>query len=194
MTRRPKDTHLKTQVSATVLLSGGIDSASCAHYLLQQNYSVDALFIDYGQSARANELEAAKLICKFLSIPFRLLSITGLAPSGPGELLGRNAFLLLVALFANRLRAQMLSIGVHSGTPYYDCSQSFIYSMDRVVKEHTDGRVSVVAPFVAWTKSDVFNYFTSCDLPLELTYSCETGEEPPCGSCVSCCDRRALGC
>ena len=121
MKKRPKDTHLKTQVSATVLLSGGIDSASCAHYLLQQNYSVDALFIDYGQSARANELEASKLICKFLSIPFRLLSITGLAPSGPGELVGRNAFLLLIALFANRLRAQMLSIGVHSGTPYYDC-------------------------------------------------------------------------
>jgi 7-cyano-7-deazaguanine synthase len=31
-------------------------------------------------------------------------------------------------------------------------------------------------------------------LPVQLTYSCELGSVPPCGLCLSCADRRALGC
>ena len=57
-----------------------------------------------------------------------------------------------------------------------------------------DGKVSVVAPFVEWSKADIVAYSTTHCLPTQITYSCEAGECPPCGSCPSCRDRRSLGC
>ena len=185
---------MSTQVSATVLMSGGIDSTACAHHLLRQSYVVDAVFIDYNQAARQKEFLAAKSIASILDIPFRSLSIDGIAPSGPGELLGRNALLLFLTLFAIRLQSRLLAIGVHAGTPYYDCSSSFLDTMARTIQEHTDGRVSVIAPFLTWSKSDIYSYFLSSALPVKHTYSCEAGTEPPCGLCASCRDRRMLGC
>jgi 7-cyano-7-deazaguanine synthase len=93
-----------------------------------------------------------------------------------------------------RGRSELLALGVHGGTPYYDCSQAFVETVGKTIAEHTDGRVSVVAPFVTWTKKDVFDFFRSADLPLALTYSCEVGSEPTCGICASCRDGKVLGC
>ena len=64
----------------------------------------------------------------------------------------------------------------------------------KFVAEHTDACVSVVAPFVTWKKKDVYDYFVSTKMPIALTYSCEAGTEPTCGTCASCRDRNALGC
>ena len=36
---------------ATVLMSGGIDSAACAAFLAAQGIKVSALFVDHGQAA-----------------------------------------------------------------------------------------------------------------------------------------------
>jgi 7-cyano-7-deazaguanine synthase len=114
--------------------------------------------------------------------------------SGPGELLGRNAFLIFTALFLTGGRPGLLAMGLHAGTPHYDCSAEFVAAAGKLVAEHTDGRVSLVAPFVTWTKKDVYDYFVSAGLPITSTYSCEAGREAPCGVCASCRDREALGC
>jgi len=46
----------KKESPALILLSGGIDSTACVHYYLDQKFDVKAVFIDYGQKARKNEL------------------------------------------------------------------------------------------------------------------------------------------
>jgi 7-cyano-7-deazaguanine synthase len=183
-----------SQTHATVLMSGGIDSAACAHFLRRQGLVLDAVFLDYGQVAATLEVRAAMALAHHLDLPLQLFTLSGSEPLGSGELVGRNALLVFATLFLIRGRSGLIALGLHAGTPYYDCSAPFVTSIASLVSEHTDGRVSVVAPFIEWTKRDVFDYFISANLPISITYSCESGTDPVCGACASCRDRKALGC
>ena len=86
----------------------------------------------------------------------------------------------------------VIAIGIHAGTAYYDCSRSFILKAGRLVEEYTDGAITVAAPFVDWTKREIWDYCSVKEVPVNLTYSCEVGGEQPCGSCLSCKDLEAL--
>lgn len=178
---------------ATVLLSGGIDSAACAHLLKKDGYSVGGLFVDFGQASAQREKRAAIAVSEWLSIPMRVLEIAQDQRFGAGEIPGRNAFLVFSALAVCRCHDGLLAIGIHAGTGYFDCSPSFIERVMPLVEECTNGRASVVAPFLHWTKDEVYSYFLSAELPLNRTYSCEAGDEP-CGVCASCRDRKRLEC
>jgi 7-cyano-7-deazaguanine synthase len=175
-------------------MSGGIDSAACAAFLMEQGLEVSAVFVDYGQAAADFERVSVRSLATALEIEVQEFALTGAAPFGSGELVGRNAFLVFSALFATRARSSRIAIGLHAGTPYYDCSPAFIETINRAVGEHTDNVVQVVAPFIEWTKRDVYNYFVQAGLPIALTYSCESGGMPTCGKCASCQDRKALQC
>jgi 7-cyano-7-deazaguanine synthase len=179
---------------ATVLMSGGIDSAACAAFLMSQGLEVSALFVDYGQAAVEFERVAVRSLAAALKIEVRELALTGTAQSGAGELVGRNAFLVFAALFVTRARSCRIAMGLHAGTPYYDCSPAFVDAINRAVAEHTDKAVQVIAPFIEWTKRDVYDYFVQTKLPIELTHSCESGGAPTCGMCASCQDRKVLQC
>jgi 7-cyano-7-deazaguanine synthase len=183
-----------SSTTATVLMSGGIDSAACAHFLGSRGMSVDALFIDHGQAAVEREAKAVLALASHLGISVRKARLIGPRSFGTGELTGRNAFLIFTALLLNGGRPGLLGLGLHAGTPYYDCSEAFVAATSQLVAEQTDGRVWIVAPFVTWTKKDVYEYYVSAGLPIHATYSCEAGTEPTCGVCASCRDRRALGC
>ena len=67
-------------------------------------------------------------------------------------------------------------------------------SPDNDTAEHTDGKVVFVAPFLTWSKSEVYEYFLTTGIDVSVTYSCEAGTIPVCGRCASCRDRKALGC
>lgn len=183
-----------SDVEATVLMSGGIDSTACAHLLAGQGLAVRGVFIDYGQAAAKCEERALQALSVRLGVSFSTFRVSGTLPYSTGELTGRNAFLIFAALFLTRQLSGLVAIGVHAGTPYYDCSSPFIEAMARLAAEHTNGGVALVAPFLNWSKQDVFQYFVSTGLPIDLTYSCEAGTEPPCRKCASCRDREALGC
>lgn len=180
--------------SATVLFSGGIDSAACAYLLKTRNNAVSGIFVDFGQAAAALEYRAASALSRHIDFPLKRYVISGGETLGAGELPGRNAFLAFAALLFTKGRSGILAFGIHGGTPYYDCSEPFVASINRQISEHTDGKVNVIAPFISWNKKDVFDYFCSSGLPLSDTYSCEAGLSPPCRQCASCKDREQLGC
>lgn len=175
-------------------MSGGIDSAACARFLQAQGMNIDGLFVDHGQVAAHRESVAVEALTKHLAIPLRRIAFNGGDILGTGEIVGRNGLLLFSALFVTCGRSNLLGIGVHAGTPYYDCSEPFIDSISKLIGEYTDGRVSVIAPFLTWTKQDVYQYFISAGLPIAVSYSCEAGTDPVCGTCASCRDRKALKC
>jgi 7-cyano-7-deazaguanine synthase len=180
--------------NATVLMSGGIDSAACAHLLAWQGNAINAVFINHGQAAATAEECAVREITTRMGADLSCYSVLGSEPFTAGELVGRNAFLVFAALFLTRARPGILAMGIHGGTPYWDCSEGFAREMERLVAEHTDGKVVFVAPFLNWTKSEVYEYFLTTGVDVSVTYSCEAGTIPVCGRCASCRDRKALGC
>lgn len=182
------------RTTATVLMSGGIDSAACAYHLRSQGLIVNGIFVDYGQNAVDREAQAVATLASHLRIKIQKIKVDSSKKYGSGELPGRNAFLIFTALFFRGGRSGLIGLGLHAGTPYYDCSEEFVLNIGKLVAEHTDGKVSVVAPFINWTKRDVYDYFLLSKIPIESTYSCEAGTLPICGSCASCGDRKALGC
>jgi 7-cyano-7-deazaguanine synthase len=184
----------QAEQTATVLLSGGVDSTACMKFLQAQGFKIRTFFIDYGQPAAAFERAKAESSSEVHGCAFEAIKVSGPSQFEAGELLGRNAFLVFTALFFLRGAPGILALGLHAGTPYYDCSEAFLGLVNKLVAEHTDGQVSVVAPFLTWSKRDVYRYFVDCGLTLEDTYSCESGVPGGCGSCLSCRDRQVLEC
>ena len=154
---------------AIVLLSGGTDSAAAAHLLKTQKMALEGLFFDYGQPAAPSEQAAARAIAKHIGIPLSVVTAKGQAEYGAGEVVGRNVFLIFGSIMLRRWTTGILALGVHAGTPYYDCSAEFIKAMTVLVAEHTDGGLVLVAPFLEWNKQQIYDYFTAAKLPIKLT-------------------------
>lgn len=190
---RGSERLLKKPIPALVLMSGGIDSTACAHFLRQQGSSVSGLFVDYGQAARVEEARSVALMSQYLNIPLQTVTVTVTSEMafGVGEIRGRNAFLITTALTFTANKPTLIAIGIHSASPYYDCSAVFFSRISTLVAESSDGLISLSAPFLSWSKRAVVDYFVSKGLPPDLTYSCELGTQPPCGDCLSCKDRLA---
>ncbi len=187
------NTGPKMSTSKTiVLLSGGIDSTATLHYCLGQHPQVCALFVDYGQPARNAEANAANAICRKFSVPLTTLQLVGATQKEAGLIVARNSFLINCALMEAAPGPVGIAIGVHSGTEYWDCSQGFLDAIQPVLDGYTGGTAQLLAPFLEWTKREVFSYSQNHRLPLDLTYSCERGEKQPCGLCASCKDLEVL--
>lgn len=175
-----------------ILISGGLDSAACIDFYQRQQLTVSGLHVTYGQPAARHEAAAATAVAHHYGISLTLIQHIGARPKSDAELLGRNAFLLFTALMEIDACSAILALGVHSGTPYYDCSSSFLSTVQTIVDGQCDGRIRVAAPFLEWTKKQIWDYCLKYRVPIELTYSCERGLDQPCGICLSCRDLEAL--
>ena len=175
---------------ALVLASGGIDSSAALALATSSFSRVVGLFVDFNQPALDAESSAHRKITSHFGLESRTVRYRGRGV-GQGEIRGRNAFFLQTALMEFPLESGAVVIGVHAGTPYRDCSPEFIELMARSFEFHTGGRITISAPFVNLTKSDVFRIAGDADVPLASTHSCEASSRP-CGSCDSCVDRAVL--
>ena len=184
--------HKTGQAKVWVLLSGGVDSAACAAFYLAQDFSVEGIYVDHGQPAAAHEKQAARGVARYFEIPLICPSWSGSRELRHGEIAGRNAFLYFAALMEIGSQSGLLASGLHAGTPYFDCSPSFLSSLQKLFDGYCDGRMRLAAPFIEWTKPQVWAYSLAQFVPVELTYSCERGTPTPCGECLSCRDRKAL--
>jgi len=108
--------------STLVLLSGGVDSTACVHYYITQGFEVKGAFIDYGQKGNKNERNSANNIASHYKIHLDHLIFDSLQSYSQGEIKGRNAFLVLAVILAYPKIKGIISMGIHSGTPYYDCT------------------------------------------------------------------------
>lgn len=175
-----------------VLLSGGIDSAACVHYNLSQGLQVKGVFVDYGQKAKDKEFSSASRIATHYGIELDRLKLTVPQTFTQGEIVGRNAFLVMATILANPGHRGLISLGIHSGVPYYDCSESFVRDVSRILEGYANGSTVLDTPFLKWDKRTIIDYCRDNEVPVHLTYSCENGGDVPCGRCLSCRDRKAL--
>lgn len=174
-----------------VLLSGGIDSMACADFYGSMHRPVCGIFVDYGQAAASHEATAAEAVARHLAIQLLVIAVRGPRTKGEGEIPARNAVLACAAAMERPPSVIAIALGIHAGTPYADCSPAFIAAAKRLLQLQGTP-VDVVAPFLDWQKREIIEYAMKRRLPVELTYSCESGKLPPCGTCMSCLDRRVL--
>lgn len=177
-----------------ILLSGGIDSTACTHFLKSHKFNISGLFIDYGQKAARAELLASQNVAEYFNIDLLTCDLTSIPASSfaSGEIIGRNAFLLFTALMISKIGVGCITLGIHQNTRYYDCSKTFWDNVSRLVSEYTDGRITTYLPFLDWNKRNVVDYCRRFSIPIELTYSCESSSDSACGKCTSCIDREIL--
>jgi 7-cyano-7-deazaguanine synthase len=206
---------------SVVLLSGGMDSATCLALASRESPPVHALTVLYGQRHSREVGSARKLARHFaaarhtvLEIPIgpfldssltrkkRRLPLGGSSadPIPSTYVPARNTILLAIALaYAESHSLGSIWIGVnavdYSGYP--DCRPEFLRAFEQVAARGTrvgvsGGRIRIRAPLLRKSKASIVRLGTRVGVPWELTWSCYSGGRTPCGRCDAC-RLRALG-
>ena len=198
---------------SVVILSGGLDSTTCAGVAAGTGSELVCLTFDYGQRHR-RELGSAARVADFygaehLTVAFDSRQWGGSALTADIELPkgreidesipvtyvpARNTIFLSVALAVAEARdADNVYMGVnaldYSGYP--DCRPEYIAAFQTManlaMKRAVEGRpVEILTPLVDFTKADVVRLGVEVGAPLELSWSCYDGGATPCGECDSC--------
>lgn len=172
-----------------VLLSGGADSAAAMAALLRDGWDVRALWAEYGQPAAGAERRASGALARHYAVPWTPLDLPRLGPAAPdGEIAGRND--LLVAAARAAAPEASIAIGIHTGTPYADCSRDWALAWQALLDAQHGGAVRLLTPLVDLVKGEILALADGLGVPLSLTHSCERADTP-CRACPSCLDREA---
>jgi 7-cyano-7-deazaguanine synthase len=174
-----------------VLASGGIDSTALIDYYQRQNYEITCVHFQYSQGSALSERKAVSQISKFYSVPKRVVRISFRLKRRKYEVIGRNA-LFVIGAASLLLKIQYIALGIHSDSPYYDSTSSFIDDCQRILDGYYDGSVILQAPFLQFSKSNIMEYCKKQKVPIELTYSCQARSSHPCGKCPSCLERKRV--
>jgi 7-cyano-7-deazaguanine synthase len=205
---------------AVVLLSGGLDSATCLAIARQAGYACHCLSVDYGQR-HAAELQAAARVAAALGATEQrvihldmaqfggsaltdariAVPITGLAPGIPVTYVpARNTIMLSLALgWAEILGARAIFVGVnavdYSGYP--DCRPAFIQAFEAMANLATKAAVEghplhVHAPLIDLSKAEIVRRGSALGIDYGLTVSCYQADDQgrACGVCDACRLRR----
>lgn len=103
-------------------------------------------------------------------------------------------FLSYATAIAYSVGASTIYYGAHAddaaGEAYPDCSEKFKDLMGSAIFTGTGEKVSLEAPLIYMTKSEVVKCGLVLKVPFELTWSCYEGDEEACGTCGTCIDRQ----
>lgn len=178
-----------------VLASGGLDSTACIAYYLRLGYAVKPLWVNYGQKAKRMEKLAVQRVAKFYKLPLQTVLLKGFkwtASDENPEYLGRNAIMALLGAISLSHENGLISMGIHAGTDYVDCSETFQGQITDLIALLFHGLVGIDFPFAKWHKAEIAQFSVQYGVPTDITYSCLEGTSPPCGRCESCVERNRV--
>ncbi len=199
---------------AVVLLSGGLDSATCLAIARREGFECHALSVAYGQRHTA-ELEAAKHIAATLGAVQHRLAHASLGAFGGSSLTdpaipiatdtpsssaipatyvpARNTVMLSLALaWAEVLDARDIFIGVnavdYSGYP--DCRPAFIRAFENMANLATRSaiegkRLHIRAPLQNLSKAEIIRTGTNLGIDYGITVTCYQADDQG-RACASC--------
>lgn len=201
---------------AIILLSGGLDSATCLAIAKDSGFDCHALSFIYGQRHVA-EMNAAKAIAKHMGIKDHRVVQLDIGQFGSSALTdttieiprhrdsdqipityvpARNTVFLSIALgLAEVLGAYDIFIGAnavdYSGYP--DCRPEFIQAFQSLANVATKAGVegkhfNIQAPLIELSKADIIRWGMRLGLDYEMTVSCYqlNDQGEACGHCDSC--------
>lgn len=197
-----------------LILSGGMDSATLLHHLLERGHLVKALGINYGQR-HARELACARAQAEDVGVPYTEVDLSALTELLAGSsqtdprvevpegnytdenmkltvVPNRNMIMLSVAIgHAVSLKYDSVAYGAHSGDHaiYPDCREEFASVMNAAAMLCDWHRVSLIRPFIDMDKGDICILGAKLGVEWNKTWTCYKGLEHPCGKCGSCVER-----
>lgn len=204
------------QNRAVVLLSGGLDSATCLAIARAAGLDCYALSVAYGQRHVA-ELTAARRVAATLGASEHrearvdlgqfggsaltdssiALPVDGVQPGIPVTYVpARNTVMLSLALgWAEVLGAQHIYVGInavdYSGYP--DCRPEYLAAFETLAKLATKAGVEgnslqIHAPLIDLSKAGIIELGTSLGVDYAMTVSCYQADDEgrACGVCDSC--------
>jgi len=205
---------------AVVLVSGGLDSATCLAIARSEGFRCCALSFAYGQR-HAAELQAAEHVARSLGaeqhrvMNIDLAAFGGSALTDPGIAVPEQAssgipvtyvparntvFLSLALAWAEVLGAKDIFIGVnavdYSGYP--DCRPEFVAAFEQVANLATRagvedaGRMRIRTPLIELSKAEIVRRGKALGVDFGATVSCYQADAAgrACGRCDSCRLRR----
>jgi len=206
---KPKDKR------AVVLVSGGLDSATCLALANGEGYHCYALSFNYGQRA-GSELQAAARIVADIGVVEHQVIPLGIGSLGGSALTDRNVdipeegideglipvtyvparntvFLSYALAWAEVLQAEAIFIGVnaldYSGYP--DCRPEFIKAFEDMAnlatKAGVEGnRMTIATPLINLTKAEIIKTGVKLGVDYSRTVSCYQADEQ--GRACGLCD------
>lgn len=210
-----------TAVPAVVLLSGGLDSATCLAIARAEGFACHALSFAYGQRHEI-ELRAAERVARELGAAQHRVMHIDLAAFGGSALTDRHlavpespssgipityvparntVFLSFALAWSEVLGAHDIFIGVnavdYSGYP--DCRPEFVQAFEAMANLATRAgvegteRLRVRTPLIRLSKADIIRRGLALGVDYSHTVSCYQADQDgqACGKCDSCRLRRA---
>jgi 7-cyano-7-deazaguanine synthase len=201
---------------AVVLVSGGIDSATCCGFARQEGFELYVMSFSYGQR-HSVELDAARKVASFFAVADQKVVNIDLRAFGGSSLTSsievpknrdldsdteipntyvpaRNTIFLSFALgWAEVLECRDIFIGVnaidYSGYP--DCRPEFIAAFEQMANVATKAAVegsklTIHTPLLLLTKADIIRAGTAMGIDYSMTHSCYDPSED--GSACGKCD------
>lgn len=200
---------------AVVLMSGGLDSATCIAIARDQGFDCYALSFDYGQRHRSELQAATSLALSMQVLDHKIIRIdmSGIGGSALTDMNiavpetesdgipityvpARNTIFLSYALgWAEVLEATTIFIGVnaldYSGYP--DCRPDFIQAFQKMAnlatKAGIEGReIEIKTPLIHLSKAEIIKQGIALGVDYSQTISCYQAdlEGKACGRCDSC--------
>lgn len=200
---------------AVVLISGGLDSATCLAIATAQNYKCYAMSFDYGQRSRS-ELNAANKVVERAGVVEHKIITLDMAAIGGSALTdsaiaipeqesagipvtyvpARNTVFLAYALaWAEVLGADAIFIGVNARdySGYPDCRPEYITAYQRLIDLATKtgvegGSIKLETPLIDLSKAEIIKTGKRLNVDYALTVSCyqANAQGEACGRCDSC--------
>src|SRR5690242_5804278 len=186
--------------TAVVLLSGGLDSATCLAIARSEGYVCNCLSVDYGQRHGAELLAAGRVAAALGAREHRIVKIDlagfggsaltdsriavpidGVQPGIPVTYVpARNTVMLSLALaWAEVLASRDIFVGVnavdYSGYP--DCRPEYIAAFERMANLATKAAVegaplTLHTPLIDLAKADIVRRGSALGVDYALTVSC----------------------
>jgi 7-cyano-7-deazaguanine synthase len=206
---------------AIVLVSGGLDSATCLAIARSEGYECHALSLAYGQRHTAELDAAARVAAALGAVEHRVMTVDLAAfggsaltdpaiavPESPGEdvpvtyVPARNTVFLSFALaWSEVLGAHDIFIGVnavdYSGYP--DCRPEYIAAFEHMAnlatRAATEGLqpLFIRTPLIQLSKADIIRQGRTLGIDYSITVSCYQADEAgrACARCDACRLRQA---
>lgn len=198
----------------TILIySGGLDSTTLLHHLINRGDEVKCLSVNYGQK-HIKEIDSAKYFCKKLNVIHEIVDLSGITrlissssltsnmevPEGHYEeesmkatvVPNRNMILLSIAVgWAINEKFDCVAYAAHNGDHaiYPDCRNEFVEHVSKAAELADWHPIKIIRPFIEISKTGIAELAKKLKVEIDKTWSCYKGLEFHCGKCGTCVER-----